>query len=88
MMGFFKGVFGLGTADGTFAPAELRAADLRDSIVDQFVTMVWALLLIAQEWSRHRQGLDALPVAAMGLVAAGYAGWRLVRLVPLWKAAA
>lgn len=85
MIGFFKGVFGLGEASADASAAERRTADLRDSIVDQLVTILWALLLIGQEWARRADAAAALPVAAMGLTAVGYGLWRLARLVGLWR---
>lgn len=90
MVTFFKGAFGLLSAETEATPvAQRRKADLRDDILDQCVTLVWALLLIGQEWGRRHSGYvaDPLPVTVMGATAVGYAVWRLLRLVPRYRGA-
>lgn len=91
MFSFFKGAFGI--ADGETAQTPLaarRAADLRDNILDQLVTLTWTAVLLGQEWTLWRLGLDPdpWPVTGMAAMALGYAAWRLTRLVPRWRAAA
>jgi hypothetical protein len=89
MVTFFKGAFGLMSGETEATPvAEKRKADLRDAILDQGVTVTWALLLIGQEWaSRSFGGVgDPYPVTVMGATAVGYAVWRLMRLVPRYRA--
>ena len=91
MFTFLKGAFGLAAGETEETPvAERRAADLRDNILDQMVTIVWTLSLVGQEWVRWRLGMDAnpYPVSSMGAMALGYATWRLLRLVPRWREAA
>ncbi|MBI3298201.1 MAG: hypothetical protein HYZ75_08560 [Elusimicrobia bacterium] len=62
---------------------------IRDSIVDQLVTVTWGAALLGQEVWRWKAGLvgDPLPVGVMAATAVAYGAWRLVRLVPLWRAA-
>lgn len=91
MFSFFKGAFGLAAGETEATPvAERRAADLRDNILDQMVTIVWTLVLVGQEWGRWKLGMAAnpYPVSSMGAMALGYATWRLLRLVPRYKEAA
>lgn len=78
---YLQGLFGYGAA-------EFRD-DLRDSIADQMVTVLWAALLIALPFAQERGEVPPgpWPVVFMGAVAVGYALWRLFRLVPLWRAA-
>lgn len=90
MVTFFKGAFGLLSEETEATPvAQRRKADLRDDILDQCVTLVWALLLIGQEWGRRHLGHvgDPIPVTVMGATAVGYAVWRLLRLVPRYRGA-
>ncbi|TBR22122.1 hypothetical protein EPO15_08685 [bacterium] len=88
MFTFFKGAFGLAAGETPETPvAERRAADLRDNILDQLVTIVWTVALVGQEWGRWKMGMAAnpYPVSSMGAMALGYATWRLLRLVPRWR---
>lgn len=90
MVSFFKGAFGLMSGETEATPvAERRKADLRDAVLDQCVTITWALLLVGQEWvGRSLGGVgDPYPVTVMGATAVGYASWRLLRLVPRYRAA-
>ncbi|MDE2290591.1 MAG: hypothetical protein KGL53_00805 [Elusimicrobia bacterium] len=86
MGAFFKGVYGLGGGEEPEGPAA-RAADVRDNVADQLVTMAWACLLTAVVWGMGRAAPGPWPATAMAAVAFGWAGWRLRRLVPRYRRA-
>ena len=90
MLGFFKGAFGLADGETEQTPvAARRSADLRDNILDQWVTLTWTAVLVSQELGHWRVGgaMNPYTVSSMGAMALGYAAWRLMRLIPRYKAA-